>query len=241
VSRRLADTAGAAVYRRFRWSTSARAASTVALVIGGYVLLHARFAAFDAAIAQHALRAVGFHVHSSGSSGLVVSSGAHFAVTAIVTGSCSSAAGVLGLVGVTFVLLPGTNARRVVGGAAAALLFVACNQLRICSILMLGWWLATASHTTLLVSLLTPAVVALPFVLLPHRHLLLRIACFLVGGLSGVLAFDVWRHGDYLHGMISYHALAGPMLTFATLAGGIILLWRVIVGNEPDLRPSPAG
>jgi hypothetical protein len=52
-----------------------------------------------------------------------------------------------------------------------------------------------------------------------------------------MLAFDVWQGHDYLSGMASYHALAGPMLTFGALAGGIVLLWRIIVGRR---QPPPA-
>jgi hypothetical protein len=32
--------------------------------------------------------------------------------------------------------------------------------------------------------------------------------------------------------MVSYHALAGPMLTFTSLAVGVLLLFRAIVGRD---------
>jgi len=229
---RISRSAAAAAYRRYRWSTSARAVSTVVAVLAGYVLLHQRFARFDAAIARHVLGAMGLHVASAGPSGLTVSAGTRFDVTAIVTGSCSSAAGVLGLCAVTIVLLHGRLLRRAVGGLAAAALFVLFNQLRICSILLLGWWLAVASKPVVLATLVGIALAAVPTLVLPHRRLLLRVASFLVAGLCGTLAYQVAHGDDYLHGMISYHALAGPMLTFTTLALGILFVWRVIVGRD---------
>lgn len=231
---RLNRSAAAAAYRRFRWSTTARALTAVTLVLIGYVFLHASFARFDAAIAVHTLRWLGFHVHPAGPAQIVVSSGTRFDVTAIVTGSCSSAAGVLGLGAVTVALLPGNVVRRSIGGVLAGALFVVCNQLRILSILLVGWWLATASKGSVLATLGAIAIATAPVVVMPHRRLILRVACFLVGGLCGVLAYDVTSGGDYLHGMISYHALAGPMLTFGTLAFGILLLWRAVVGAEGD-------
>lgn len=237
--RRISHGAAAAAYRRYRWSVSARAVTTIGVVLGGYVLLHAQFARFDAFLARHVLDTLGFQVSAYGNSGLVVSDGREFDVTAIVTGSCSSAAGVLGLTAVTIFLLHGRTLRRLLGGLGGALLFVAFNQLRIASILLVGWWLATASRPVALASLLVPAAVALPFALLPHRRLLLRIAALLVASVAGVLAYDVWAGHAYLDGMISYHALAGPMLTFSTLALGILLLWRTIAGGD-GLRPAGA-
>lgn len=222
----------ARVLRRSGGSTALRAAATVGLVLVGYAYTHQWFARFDAAIAAHSLRALGFHVTSLGASGLAVKAGTQFNVTAIVTGSCSSAAGVLGLLAVTLVLLPGNPVRRGIGGVAAAVLFVVCNQLRIVSIVLVGWWLATASQPHVLGTLAALALVALLGVVLPHRFLALRIAAFVFAGLCAILAFDVWRRSDYLDGMISYHALAGPMLTLVTLALGILVLWRAIVGRE---------
>jgi hypothetical protein len=221
--------------RRGGGSTALRAAATVAAVLVGYAYTHQWFARFDATIATHSLRVLGFHVTSVGASGLAVHAGRRFNVTAIVTGSCSSAAGVLGLLAVTLVLLPGSTVRRAVGGAAAAALFVVCNQLRIVSIVLVGWWLATASRPHVLATLTALALVALLGAVLPHRFLVLRVAAVLFSGLCAVLAFDVWRASDYLDGMISYHALAGPMLTLATLAMGILVLWRAILGRE-ELR-----
>ena len=216
-------------------STALRAAATVALVLLAYAYTHQWFARFDAAIATHSLRALGFHVTPVGASGLAVHAGHRFEVTAIVTGSCSSAAGVLGLLAVTLVLLPGHPVRRAIGGILGALLFVVCNQLRIVSIVLVGWWLATASRWHVVAILAAIALIALLVVVLPHRFLALRVAAFLLGGLCAILAFDVWRGADYLDGMISYHALAGPMLTLTTLALGILVLWRAILGRE-ELR-----
>jgi hypothetical protein len=86
-----------------------------------------------------------------------------------------------------------------------------------------------------LATLTALALVALLGAVLPHRFLVLRVAAVLFSGLCAFLAFDVWRASDYLDGMISYHALAGPMLTLATLAMGILVLWRAILGRE-ELR-----
>jgi hypothetical protein len=220
------------VLRHAGGSTALRAAATVALVLLGYAYTHEWFARFDAVIAAHSLRALGFHVTPVGASGLAVHAGRQFNVTAIVTGSCSSAAGVLGLLAVTLVLLPGNSVRRGIGGVVAAALFVACNQLRIVSIVLVGWWLASSSRPHVLATLTALALVALLGVVLPHRFLALRVAASLFSGLCAILAFDVWRGSNYLDGMISYHALAGPILTLATLALGILVLWRAILGRE---------
>lgn len=213
-------------------STALRASATVALVLAAHTWTHQWFARFDAVIAEHSLRALGFHVTPVGASGLAVHAGGQFDVTAIVTGSCSSAAGVLGLLAVTLVLLPGNPVRRGIGGVAAAALFVVCNQLRILSIVLVGWWLATASQPTVLATLTAFALAALLGAVLPHRFLAMRVAAFVISGLCAILAFDVWRGSDYLDGMISYHALAGPMLTLGTLAAGILVLWRAVIGRE---------
>ena len=82
---------------------------------------------------------------------------------------------------------------------------------------------------------ISAVVFALLGVVLPHRFLALRVVAFLSFGLCTILAVDVWRGANYLDGMISYHALAGPMLTLATLALGILVLWRTILGRE-ELR-----
>ena len=218
--------------RRLGFSVSLRAVVAVGIVLAGYVLLHERFATFDATLARVALTTLGFDVSAPAAGDLVVRTDGGFNVYAIVTGSCSSAAGVLGLAAVSLVLLPGRGWRRGLGGLLAAGLFVAFNLLRISSIIVLGWWLATTSRPVLLASLLVPVALALPVVVLAHRRLLLRVGLMLGAGLCAVLAYDVWRGYDYLEGMVSYHGLAGPMLTFGTLALGIILLWRVIAGRE---------
>lgn len=214
-------------------SIAARAVAAIALVLGGYVLVHERFASFDAAIARVVLAGLGFDIEEGRPGSLTVSVGTDFNVYAVVTGSCSSAAGVLGILAVSVVLLPGRPWRRLLGGALAAALFVAFNVGRICSIVVLGWWLASVSGVVALATLSTLTLVGLAVVAVPHRHLLLRVAALLVSGLCGVLAYDVWTNGDYLNGMSSYHALAGPVLTFGALALGIVLLWRVIAGADP--------
>jgi hypothetical protein len=227
------------VRRRFLSSMSLRAVLAVGVVLAGYVLLHERFAAFDATLARLGLSALGFDVTAARPGDLIVRAGDDFDVYAIVTGSCSSAAGVLGLAAVSFVLLPGPFLRRAVGGLLAAALFMAFNLVRICSIIVLGWWFATGSRPLIFLSLLVPAAVALPFVLLPHRRLLLRVASFLVGGLAGVLAYQAWRGADFLDAMVSYHALAGPMLTFGALAIGIVLLWWTLVSRPGGTQKVP--
>lgn len=218
--------------RRLSRSVWVRSGAALAVVLVGYWLLHDRFSTMDVALARFTLTSLGFHVSSPGGGDLVVHTTDGFSVYAIVTGSCSSAAGVLGLGAVSFVLLPGPLWRRAVGGVLAACLFVVCNLLRICSIILFGWWLSSTSREVLLFSLLVPTLLALPVVVLPHRRLLLRVGSLLVGGVSGLLAYGVWDKTDYLQGMVSYHGLAGPMLTFGTLAVSVILLWRVIVGSE---------
>lgn len=217
---------------RLRTSTTARAIATVGAVLLGYVYAHQWFARFDAAIARFVLATLGFHVRAVGVSGLEVHAGARFDLTAIVTGSCSSAAGVLGLGAVTFVLLPGSPLRRGLGGLAAAALFVVCNQARIVSIVLVGWWFATAPRSHVLWTLLALALAASAGIVLPHGRLLLRVGCTVFAGLCAVLVYDASRGSDYLHAMISYHALAGPVLTFTSLALGVLVLFRAIVGRD---------
>lgn len=217
---------------RWRRATTVRAIGAVAVVVGGYVLAHAWFARFDSAIARFVLTTAGFHVRAVGASGLEVHAGAHFDLTAIVTGSCSSAAGVLGLGGVTFVLLPGSLVRRSLGGLAAAVLFVAFNQARIVSIVLVGWWFATDTRSHILSTLLALALAAPAGIVVPHKNLLFRMACTVFTGLCAILAYVVWHGEDYLQAMIGYHALAGPVLTFTALALGVLLLFRVIVGGD---------
>jgi hypothetical protein len=202
------------------------------LVLVGYVALHDRYAAFDAALARHALGALGFDVTSPRPGDLSVHAGRDFSVYAVITGSCSSAAGVLGLVSVSLVLLPGRVWRRVTGALAAAALFMAFNVARICSIVLLGWALSAAGRSTAFATLVGVAVAALLVAVLPHRRLFLRIGALLGGGLSAVLAFDVHQGYDYLDGMASYHALAGPILTFGALALGILIVWQMLVGAK---------
>ena len=198
------------IRRLARDSIAARAFAAIAFVMVAYVLLHDRFAAFDTALASHALSLLGFQV----------------------TGSCSSAAGVLGLLAVSLLLLPGPWHRRWAGGLAAAALFMAFNVARICSIVLLGWWMSSAGRELVMGALLGLAAVALVVVIVPHRHLILRLVALLCGGLCAVLAYDVHNGNDYLQGMASYHALAGPILTFSTLAVGVLVIWRTLVGRD---------
>jgi hypothetical protein len=223
-------------------SIATRAVAAIGFVLAGYVLLHGRFAAFDAGLAGHALGLLGFHVSSAGAGDLTVSAGRQFNVYAVVTGSCSSAAGVLGLLAVSLLLLPGPWARRWAGGLAAAALFMAFNVARICSIVLLGWWMASAGRGLVLGTLLGAAAVCTVAVIVPHRHLILRLVALLCGGLCLVLAYDVHNGNDYLEGMASYHALAGPILTVSTLALGILVIWRALAGpDRPGDHVAPAG
>jgi len=221
-------------------SISTRAVVAIALVLGGYVLLHQRFAAFDATLARHALRLLGFHVSSPRPGDLSVHAGQAFNLYAVVTGSCSSAAGVLGLVSVSAVLLPGRPWRRIAGGLAAALLFIVFNVARICSIVVLGWWMATTGRGTVFTVLAALAVVAVVVALIARGRLFLQVGALLAGGLFAVLAFDAHQGYSYLAGMASYHALAGPMLTFTSLALGILIIWRALVGGEQPRAPTSA-
>lgn len=222
-------------------SLTLRAVLALGLVVAGYVVLHARFASFDAAVARAVLDALGFATSSAGPGTLRVQAGTQFDVYAIVTGACSSAAGALGITMVALVLLPGRVWRRVVGGGLAVVAFATFNLVRICSIVLFGWWLATADRDLLLATLGVPAVVCLAVVVLPHRGILTRVAALLAGGLFAVLVYDVWRGYDYSVGMVSYHALAGPVLTFGSLALTIVFLWRVASGPDEPRVPMLSG
>jgi hypothetical protein len=219
-------------------SLGLRAAGALAVVFVGYVTLHAQFAALDADAARIAVAALGFETSTSGAGTLEVHAGSGFDVFAIVTGACSSASGVLGIAAVALVLLPGRVWRRIVGGVLASVAFVCCNIARIVSILLLGWWLETADRAVLLVTLVAPAAACAALVVLPRVGVVTRVAALLAGGLFTVLAYDVWRGYDYASGMTSYHALAGPVLTFGTLALCIVGLWRVVVGPA-ETPPEP--
>ncbi|MBM3676438.1 MAG: hypothetical protein FJW96_00935 [Actinobacteria bacterium] len=215
-------------------SMTVRSVLAIAAVLVGYMLLHTRFAAFDARVASWALDLLGLDVESLRSGTIWARSDETFEVYAVVTGSCSSAAGVLGVAIVSVVLLPGSLARRLVGGAIAAGLFLAFNVARICTIILLGWWLSTGAHSVVLAGLIGTAVVGLLIAFAPHRFLMTRIAGLLAGGLGAVLAIDVSTGDGYLDAMGSYHALAGPMLTFGGLALGMLFLWRAVVGPSVD-------
>ncbi len=219
-------------------SVAVRSLLALGFVFAGYIVLHESFAALDVAVAQVVLGALGLETRTVGPSDLVVTAGEDFNVYAIVTGACSSAAGALGIAAVTLFLLPGRAWRRLVGGGLAVALFVAFNIARICSILLLGWWLATAGTGLAAASLAVPLVGCAAVAASGRAGLPARIAALLAGGLLAVLLYGVARGFDYSAGMVSYHALAGPVLTFGTLAVSLIVLWRLIVGAE--LRPADA-
>jgi len=219
-------------------SISVRASAAIVAVLGGYLLLSPRFAAFDAAVAAHGLTLLGFHVTNPQPGDLSVHAGRTFQMYAVVTGSCSSAAGVLGLGAVSLLLLPGSPLRRIGGGLLAAVLFVAFNVTRICSIVLLGWWMASTPSGTVFDTLAVTAGIALAVGIAPHGRLFLRIGALLMAGLCAVLAYDVHEGYDYVDGMASYHALAGPILTFGALAIGVLVIWWALVGR-PERRAEP--
>jgi len=214
-------------------SIAVRSVLALGLVFLGYMALHERFAAFDAAVLRFGLDLLGFETTSVGAGNLTVEAGGEFSIYAIVTGACSSAAGVLGIAAVTVFLLPGAAWRRLLGGSVAALAFVAFNIVRIASIILLGWWLAVAGTALSIVSLLVPALVCAALVVHRRSGMMVRVTACLAGGLFVLLLYDVARGLDYSAGMISYHALAGPVLTFGALAVSIMFLWRAIVGPVP--------
>ncbi|MFN8187488.1 MAG: hypothetical protein U0R69_10475 [Gaiellales bacterium] len=228
MSRRLGAVAGVA--RRLDRSLTIRAIATLGLVFAAYVALHERFAAFDAMLARAVLGTIGFETSGAGTT-LTVQAGGEFDVYAVVTGSCSSAAGALAVGAVALVLLPGRAWRRFVGALLGAAAFVALNVARICSIVLLGWWLATADRSLALGTVLAPAAVGLCIAFAPRLGPLPRVAALLASGLFGVLAYDVARGLDYSHGMSAYHALAGPVITFGSLAAAIVVLWRLVAGS----------
>ena len=79
-----------------RRSLSLRAVVALGVVFVGYVVLHARFAAFDSAVVGDLLAAAGFDVSRPEPGRLLVGAGETYDVYAVVTGACSSAAGALG-------------------------------------------------------------------------------------------------------------------------------------------------
>ena len=84
-----------------------------------------------------------------------------------------------------------------------------------------------------------------------HRSIVVRAGLVLASVVQGVLAYDVARGYDYSVVIATYHALAGPLLTFTSLALALLLLWRVIVAvplrrrpprpRELDVRRGPVG
>ena len=214
-------------------SIGLRSMIALAFVFFGYVALHERFAAFDTAVLGFGLEVLGFETTTVSATNLTVETGGGFNVYAIVTGACSSAAGVLGIVGVSVFLLPGALWRRLLGGTIAAIVFVAFNVTRIASIVLLGSWLEFAGTAASVVSLLVPALACAVLVVHRRSGMLARLSAAMVGGLFVVLLYNVARGLDYSAGMISYHALAGPVLTFGALALAIMFLWRSVVGPAP--------
>jgi hypothetical protein len=221
--------------RAWSGSISVRVVAAITAVLVGYLVLSPHFAAFDAAVAAHGLGLLGFRVENPGAGDMSVQAGHSFQMYAVVTGSCSSAAGVLGLGAVSLLLLPGSLWRRLGGGMLAAVLFVLFNVARICSIVLLGWWMASTSPATVFNTLAVVGGVALAVAIAPHGRLFLRIGALLAAGLCAVLAYDVHAGYDYLDGMASYHALAGPVLTFGALSIGVLVIWWVLVGR-PERR-----
>jgi len=211
-------------------SFTVRAVLTLGIVFAGYVLLHEHFAAIDAALANAALGALGFQTASPAPATLVVSAGETFNVHAIVTGSCSSTAGALGIAAVSLVLLPGKASRRVAGALLGIAVFVALNVTRICSIVVLWWWLEVAAGPVLTLSLVVPLLACIAVLVRPRSGMLARVASGLGAVLFAVLLYDVARGYDYSAGMISYHALIGPALTFGSLAVAVLLVWRLGAG-----------
>jgi hypothetical protein len=213
-----------------RGSLSLRAVLTIGIVLAGYLFLHAQFARLDSAFVGGLLSAVGFDVSHPERARLLVSAGDTYDVYAVVTGACSSAAGALGLAAAALVLLPGPLGRRALGAALAVALFVALNVLRIFGILTFGWVFATVPSELLLIGLSAAILVCVLFAWRLHGSLVIRASLVLGGVVLGVLWYDVLRGYHYSIVIGTYHALAGPLLTFSSLALSLLVLWRVIVG-----------
>lgn len=221
--------------RGARDSLSLRAVLTIGIVLVGYLVLHAQFARFDSAVVGDLLAWAGFDVSRPEPARLLVSAGDTYDVYAVVTGACSSAAGALGIAAAALVLLPGPLGRRSLGAALAVLVFVVLNILRIFGILAFGWVFATLPSEALLVGLGSAVLACLLVAWRLPRSLVVRGALVLGAVVLGALAYDVARGYDYAIVIGTYHALAGPMLTFASLALALLVLWRVIVGRRvPD-------
>lgn len=221
-----------------RGSLSARAVGALAAVFAGYVLLHERFAAFDARLVGAILRGVGFNVEQPQPGRLLVSAGPTFDVYAVVTGTCSSAAGALGIAAAALVLLPGPLRRRAAGAGLAIALFVALNVLRIVGILGVGWVFATVEGDVLLPLLAGACAGALAGALRLARSPVSRMCLLLGSVVLAVLAYDAAQGYDYGVSLGTYHALAGPLMTFASLALALLVLWRTLVG--PAREPATA-
>jgi hypothetical protein len=223
----------------FRSSLSVRAVIALAGVFAGYIVLRDRFAAFDTAVAARVLDLIGFSVEQPESGRMVVQAGQTFDVYAIVTGTCSSAAGALGIAAAALILLPGPLGRRLLGAALAIVLFVALNILRIVAILGVGWVFATFSRETLIPVLVFATIVTALGSLIAARSLVVRMSLVLGSVVLAALVYDAVRGYHYSEALGTYHALAGPLLTFSSLAVALLLLWRVLVGRP--LRDAAVG
>lgn len=215
-----------------RSSLSARAVIAIVLVFAGYTFLHTHFASFDARLVGAILGLIGFHVETSEPGRLIVTEGNRFDIYAIVTGTCSSAAGALGIAAAGLILLPGSYARRAIGSALGIVLFVALNVARIVMIVGIGWVFATVDRAVLLPVFVGGAVAMLGWAIVTARSPVTRMVFALVAVVLAALAYDAWQGYDYGAALGTYHALAGPMLTFASLSIALLVLWRVLVGRN---------
>lgn len=223
-----------------RSSLSARAVLAIALVFAGYAALHTQFAALDARLVAGILELLGFHVEHPEPGRLLVTEGHRFDIYAVVTGTCSSAAGALGITAAGLVLLPGSYRRRLAGSALGVVLFVALNVIRIVGIVAVGWIFATVDSDILLPVFVGGAVALIGWAFLTARSPVTRMIFGLAAVVLAALAYDAWKGYDYGIALGTYHALAGPMLTFASLSIALLVLWRVLVGRERIPAPAPA-
>lgn len=233
--------APAARLRALGRSLTVRALVALASLFVLDLLLHERFASVDAALARAVLGAVGLEVSGPGPA-LAVGAGPRFDVYAVVTGSCSSAAGALAIVAIAFVLLPGRPWRRVAGALLGAAAFVALNLARICSIILLGWWLSSTDRPYVLAALGALAAVCTALALSSRLGVLGRVAALLAAGLVAAVASSVASGDNAVASMGAYHALAGPALTFGSLAAALLVLWRLVAERRPRSAPAaPSG
>jgi hypothetical protein len=217
-----------------RRSLSARALATIGVVLAGYLLLWERFAALDTALVGRVLATLGFDVTRPQPARLLVSAGDTYDVYAVVTGACSSAAGALGIAAAALILLPGPLGRRAFGAAAATAVFVGLNVVRIVTILGVGWVFATVPERMLLGALTAIGVTCVLVAWRWQRSIVVRGTLVVATVVVAALAFDVARGYDYAAVLGTYHALAGPLLTFGSLALALLVLFRTIVGARRE-------